>query len=70
LEHDGSLYACDHFVDSDHLIGNIKEKKLRDLAEGPALARFGTAKKDTCPSSASIVKCFYLAMRMSQGPRG
>jgi uncharacterized protein len=49
LEHDGSLYACDHFVDSDHLIGNIKEKKLRDLAEGPVLARFGTAKKDTLP---------------------
>ena len=49
LEHDGSFYACDHFVDSDHLIGNIKDRELSDLTEDPALARFGKAKRDTLP---------------------
>lgn len=49
LEHDGGLYACDHFVGPDHLIGNIKERELRDLAADPAMARFGKAKRDTLP---------------------
>jgi uncharacterized protein len=49
LEHDGSFYACDHFVDSDHLIGNIKDRELSDLTEDPALARFGKAKRDMLP---------------------
>ncbi len=49
LEHDGSLYACDHFVDPEHLIGNIRERKLCDLAADPKMACFGRAKKDTLP---------------------
>jgi uncharacterized protein len=31
------------------LIGNIKENKLLDLVEDPAMARFGKAKRDTLP---------------------
>ena len=49
LEHDGGLYACDHFVDPEHLLGNIRERKLSDLAAGQAMVRFGRAKKDTLP---------------------
>ena len=49
LEHDGSFYACDHFVDPKHLIGNIKERTLCDLAADPAVARFGKDKRDTLP---------------------
>jgi uncharacterized protein len=49
LEHDGSFYACDHFVDPEHLIGNIRERKLRDLAADPAMRRFGRAKRDSLP---------------------
>jgi uncharacterized protein len=49
LEHDGRFYACDHFVDSEHLIGNIKERKLSDLASDPKMASFGEAKKSALP---------------------
>ena len=49
LEHDGGLYACDHFVDADHLLGNIKERPLSDMMADPRLKRFGEAKRDALP---------------------
>jgi uncharacterized protein len=49
LEHNGNFYACDHFVDSGHLIGNIRERSVTDLASDPRMLRFGQAKRDTLP---------------------
>jgi uncharacterized protein len=49
LEHDGGFYACDHFVDPEHCIGNIRERELRDLAADPAMLRFGRDKQDRLP---------------------
>jgi len=49
LEHDGGFYACDHFVDPGHLIGNLRERSLSDLVCDPRLVRFGKAKRDTLP---------------------
>ncbi len=49
LEHDGGFYACDHFVDPEHLIGNVQETHLSDLANDPAMTRFGKSKRDTLP---------------------
>ncbi len=49
LEYDGSFYACDHFVDQEHLIGNIKERKIAGLASDPRMILFGKAKRDTLP---------------------
>jgi uncharacterized protein len=49
LEHDGGFYACDHFVDAEHLIGNLKERPLSDMIADPRLRRFGQAKRDTLP---------------------
>jgi uncharacterized protein len=53
LEHDGSFFACDHFVDREHLIGNLKERNIYDLATGPAMIDFGKAKKDSLPQVCS-----------------
>jgi len=50
LEHDGGFYACHHFVDKNHLIGNIHEKPLVNLANDPAMKNFGIAKRDTLPN--------------------
>ena len=44
LEHDGSLYACDHFVDSVHYLGNLATLSLQSLADDPRLRAFGQAK--------------------------
>lgn len=50
LERDGGFYACDHFVDADHLIGNLRDRSLGDLAADPRMIGFGDAKRDTLPS--------------------
>jgi uncharacterized protein len=49
LEHDGSFYACDHFVSRRYRIGNLYEKRLVELAADPELIRFGKAKQETLP---------------------
>jgi len=49
LEHDGGLYACDHFVDPDHLIGNLRDRTMADLVNDPRMRQFGQAKRNTLP---------------------
>ena len=49
LEHDGGFYACDHYVDPAHLIGNLRERSLAELAADPRMAAFGAAKKEALP---------------------
>ena len=50
LEHDGSLYACDHFVDPEHRLGSLREQPLADLLALPARTAFGAAKRDGLPA--------------------
>jgi uncharacterized protein len=50
LEHDGGFYACDHFVDAQHLIGSLKDRALGDLAGDPRMRSFGAAKKEALPA--------------------
>ncbi len=49
LEHNGDLYACDHYVDPDYLLGNITENPMLDLAHSQKQRDFGMAKKDSLP---------------------
>ncbi len=49
VEHNGDLYACDHFVDAAHRIGNIRQTPLVELLEDPALTAFGRDKWDALP---------------------
>jgi uncharacterized protein len=49
LEKDGSFYACDHYVDPAHLIGNLRERDLSDLGCDPAMTAFGLAKRESLP---------------------
>jgi uncharacterized protein len=49
LEHNGDLYSCDHFVDPEHLLGNITETHMVELMASPAQRAFGDAKRDTLP---------------------
>ena len=51
LERDGSFYACDHFVDPEHLIGNLKERDFASLSRDPRLQAFGEAKAQTLPGA-------------------
>jgi len=49
VEMNGDFYSCDHFVDGDHLIGNIMNRSLESLLDDPRQKAFGEAKKTTLP---------------------
>jgi uncharacterized protein len=49
LEHNGDFYSCDHYVDSEHFIGNIKEISLSGLLDCEKQRDFGMAKSLTLP---------------------
>ncbi len=49
VEHNGDFYSCDHFVDSDHLLGNIKDHSLSYLLDTQEQKAFGKAKLITLP---------------------
>jgi uncharacterized protein len=49
VEHNGDFYSCDHFVDVEHRLGNIKETPLVELLESPAQRAFGRAKLEALP---------------------
>ncbi len=51
LEHNGDLYSCDHYVDPEHLLGNITQgRTLLQLVESPQQRAFGNAKRDDLPA--------------------
>jgi uncharacterized protein len=49
LEHNGDFFCCDHYVDPQHRLGNIRETSLSDLIESPRQRAFGRAKRDALP---------------------
>lgn len=49
LERNGDLYSCDHFVDRDHLLGNIQRDGMARLVASDQQRTFGRAKRDTLP---------------------
>jgi uncharacterized protein len=49
VEHDGTVYSCDHFVDEEHRIGNIQDTGLERLLNSPAQKEFGRAKWISLP---------------------
>jgi uncharacterized protein len=51
LEHNGDLYACDHFVEPQHRLGNILDTPLIDLVGSEQQRRFGLAKRDALPEA-------------------
>ena len=49
MEHDGSLYSCDHYVYPEYKLGNISESTLSELFYSERQIRFGLDKTDTLP---------------------
>jgi uncharacterized protein len=49
IEHNGDLYSCDHFVNTDDILGNITERSLGEMVNGAHQSRFGQDKRDTLP---------------------
>jgi uncharacterized protein len=67
VEHNGDFYSCDHFVDAEHCLGNIRETALVELLESPAQRAFGQAKLETLPRA--CLACEVRAMCNGECPK-
>jgi len=49
MEHDGTVYSCDHYVYPQYALGNIREHHLGAMAFSEQQQAFGFSKRDTLP---------------------
>jgi uncharacterized protein len=49
IEHNGDLYSCDHFVEPDYMLGNIKDEHMLQMVVSDEQTRFGQDKLDSLP---------------------
>jgi uncharacterized protein len=49
IEHDGSVFSCDHYVYPEYRLGNITEQPIGDMIFGRRQMAFGFAKRDDLP---------------------
>lgn len=50
IEHNGDLYACDHFVSPEYRLGNINNTSLQEMVDSPRQTKFGDDKRDSLPA--------------------
>lgn len=67
LEHDGSLYSCDHYVFPEHRLGNVGEKSLSELMRSGIQKRFGRRKSERLTSECRA--CEYLFLCHGECPK-
>ncbi len=67
LEHDGTLYACDHFVYPEYRTGHIKDRPLGELVFSPTQVKFGHAKNELLPGECR--RCPYLSDCWGECPK-
>ncbi len=67
IEHNGDFYSCDHFVDNEHNLGNIRRIPLVDLLESSKQRAFGQAKLDSLPRY--CLECEVRAMCNGECPK-
>ncbi len=51
VEHNGDFFPCDHYVEGEYRLGNIRETPLSQLLESQAQHEFGAAKRIALPHS-------------------
>jgi uncharacterized protein len=66
VEHNGDLYACDHYVAPEYLRGTVTSEGLAALVDGAAQRRFGVAKADL---SATCRRCPVLRLCNGDCPK-
>ncbi len=49
LGHTGDLFSCDHFVQPEFLLGNMRERTLAEMVGSARQQRFGRDKRDALP---------------------
>jgi uncharacterized protein len=67
LEHNGDLYSCDHYVEPEYLLGNIRETPMIEMVASDRQRRFGQDKFETLPRYCQ--KCDVLFACFGECPR-
>jgi uncharacterized protein len=67
LERNGDFYSCDHFVNQEHLVGNINHLHLSELLDHPKQVAFGEAKYNSLPNY--CLNCEVLTMCHGECPK-
>lgn len=67
LEHNGDVYACDHYVEPDYLLGNIMSTTIDKLVTSEKQRQFGQAKSSTLPTCCK--ECEYLFTCYGECPK-
>jgi uncharacterized protein len=67
LEHDGGVYACDHYVYPAFHLGNLNSSRLQDLVFSETQRQFGRAKSETLPRYCR--ECAYLTDCWGECPK-
>lgn len=58
VEHNGDVFACDHYVYPEHRLGNVMEQAIGAMAADPGQRRFGEDKRASLPRTCQ--DCRYL----------
>ena len=67
LEHDGTVYSCDHYVYPEYALGNIGDNHLGNLIHNRHQNQFGLDKCVTLPEYCN--KCEYLSLCWGECPK-
>jgi uncharacterized protein len=67
VEHDGSVYACDHYVYPEYRLGNIREAPIETLIFTEKQEWFGTNKERMLPRQCR--ECRYLVACFGECPK-
>ena len=67
MEHNGDVFACDHFVYPEYLRGNILQNTLVGITLSKEQIRFGNEKSDRLPQQCR--KCKYLTLCNGECPK-
>jgi len=67
IEVNGNFYSCDHYVDDEHMVGNINYIELSDMLNSEKQKSFGLAKLNTLPQY--CVNCDVRDMCNGECPR-
>jgi uncharacterized protein len=67
IEHDGTLFSCDHFVYPEYRLGNVKEQGLREMAQSAFQRSFGLDKSARLPGTCR--RCEFLALCFGECPK-
>ena len=67
VEHDGSIYSCDHYVYPEYRLGDIKDSTLEANVFSRSQVQFGYAKNESLPKYCR--RCAYLSDCWGECPK-